>query len=203
MRQLVQDLRSGSLEVVELPDPRPGPGEVLVRTTWSLISPGTEQAVAATAEKSLLGKARERPDQARLVIDKALRDGLRPTLAAVSARLDDLLTPGYSSTGIVEAVGPGVDGLAVGDRVGCVGAGAACHAELAIVPAPLCLSLPETLDDPWGAFGALGGIAAHGVRVAEVDAGATVVVIGVGLVGQLAAQLVERSLSIPLPSGLR
>ena len=189
MRQIVQSLRSGEVEVVDLPDPSRRAGHALVRTTWSVISPGTEQAVSETAAKSLLGKARDRPDQARKVIDKALRDGVGPTLAAVRARFDDLLTPGYSSTGVVEALGEGVDGLQIGDRVGCVGANAACHAERVVVPAPLCLRLPDNLDHRWGAFGALGGIAAHGVRVAEVDAGSVVAVIGLGLVGQLVAQL--------------
>jgi predicted dehydrogenase/threonine dehydrogenase-like Zn-dependent dehydrogenase len=190
VRQLVQDLRSGKIEVLELPDPSPGPRDVLVRTRCSVISAGTELAVSSTASRSLIGKARERPEQARQVIDKALRDGIGPTIAAVNARLDDLLTPGYSSMGVVEAVGSSVGSVRVGDRVGCVGAGAACHAELAIVPAPLCIKLPDELDDEWGAFGAIGGIAGHGVRVAEVTAGSVVAVIGVGLVGQLAAQFV-------------
>lgn len=190
MRQLVQDLRSGRVQVVDLPDPTPSGNEALVRTSWSLISPGTEQAVATTAAKSLIGKARDRPDQARKVIERVLTDGLGPTRAAVRARLDDLLTPGYSSAGVVEAVGAGVEGLRPGDPVGCVGANAACHAECIAIPAPLCIPLPPDLDARWGAFGALGGVAAHGVRVAEVSAGSVVLVVGLGLVGQLTVQLV-------------
>src|SRR5919107_2060925 len=120
MQQLVQDLRTGKVEVVALPDPTPGPGDVLVRTAWSLIPPGTEQALPRTAGRSLVGKALERPDQARKVIDKALRDGVGPALDAVRARLDDLMTPGYSSAGTVAAVGPRVQAPRVGDRVGCV-----------------------------------------------------------------------------------
>ncbi len=189
MLQLVQSLRTGEVELVGVPDPSPRENQVLVRTSFSLISPGTEQALARTAGKGLLGKALDRPDQVRQVWEKAAREGLGPTVAAVRARLEDLMTPGYSSAGVVAAVGPGVDGLTVGDRVGCVGANAACHAELAVVPAPLCFRLPETLEDRWGAFGALGAIAAHGVRLAEVEAGSVVAVIGLGLVGQLAAQL--------------
>jgi predicted dehydrogenase len=190
MKQIIQDLRSGSVDVVELPDPAPRGNQVLVRTAWSLISPGTEQALAATASKSMIGKALERPDQVRQVIDKASRDGVRAAYDAVQARLDDVLTPGYSSSGVVEAVGPDVIGITPGMRVGCVGANSACHAELAVVPAPLCLPLPDGLDDRWGAFGAVGAIAAHGVRIADVDAGSTVAVIGLGLIGQLAVQLV-------------
>ncbi|MDQ3728929.1 MAG: bi-domain-containing oxidoreductase [Actinomycetota bacterium] len=190
MLQLVQSLRTGEVELVDLPNPVPRENRVLVRTSFSLISPGTEQALARTASKGLVGKALDRPEQVREVWEKAAREGLGPTVAAVRARLDDLMTPGYSSAGVVEAVGPAVEGLAPGDRVGCVGANVACHAELAVVPAPLSFQLPETLETRWGAFGALGAIAAHGVRLAKVEAGSVVAVIGLGLVGQLAAQLV-------------
>ena len=175
--------------MIDLPDPSPGLKQVLVRNSWSLVSPGTEQAVSTTAGKNLFGKALDRPDQARRVVGKAARDGVASTIAAVQARLDDLLTPGYSSAGVVERIGPGVTGLQVGDRVACVGANAACHAELVVVPEPLTFTLPEDLEDRWGAFGALGGIAAHGVRLSEVQAGSVVVVVGLGLVGQLTAQL--------------
>lgn len=162
----------------------------MVATRFSVISAGTEQALSRIAGKSLVGKARDRPDQARKVLDKALREGAAATLASVRARLEDLMTPGYSSMGVVEQVGEGVEGLRPGQRVGCVGADAACHAQRVAVPSPLCLPLPDALDDRYGAFGALGGIAAHGVRVARVDAGSVVAVIGLGLVGQIAAQLV-------------
>lgn len=191
VRQLIQDLRTGQAAVVDVPYPDVGPGQVLVSTRFSLISAGTEGAVSRTAKKSLVGKALDRPDQARQVIDKAARDGLGPTLAAVRARLEDALTPGYSSAGVVEAVGAGVEHRRPGDLVACVGANVACHAEAVTVPAPLCLSLPEGLDPRLGAFAALGGIAGHGVRLAGAEAGSLVVVIGLGLVGQIAAQLVS------------
>jgi len=96
---MVQHIRTGEIEIAELPDPRPRSGEVLVRTAWSVISPGTEQAVARTAARSLAGKARERPDQVQQVLAKAARDGIATTVGAVRARLDDVLTPGYSSSG--------------------------------------------------------------------------------------------------------
>ena len=189
MRQLVQDLRSGSVTVMEVPDPAPRPDHVVVRNAWSVISPGTEQSITRAAGRSLAGKALERPDQVRKVVDKALSDGVGAALAAVNARLDDLMTPGYSSAGVVEAVGEGVAGLRVGDRVACVGANVACHAERVLVPAPLCVPLPDGLDARWGAFAALGAIAGHGLRTAEVEAGAVVVVLGLGLIGQIAKQL--------------
>jgi predicted dehydrogenase/threonine dehydrogenase-like Zn-dependent dehydrogenase len=205
MRQLVQDLRSGELQVIDSPDPVADGGDVLIRTTWSLISAGTEQAVAETASKSLLGKARDRPDLARKVVEKARREGIGAARAAVRARLDDLLTPGYSSAGVVEALGPQASGVRVGDRVACVGANAACHAERAVVPAPSCFRLPDELEDRLGAFAAVGAIAAHGVRISGLDAGSSAVVIGLGLVGQLTAQLVRaaggRPLGIDVNSG--
>lgn len=189
MRQLVQDLRSGALEVVEVPDPIPSGNAVLVRTRASLISAGTEGALVETASKSLVGKARERPDDVRRVLDKLRADGVSATVAAVRARLDDLLAHGYSSAGVVEAVGPDVAELRVGDSVACVGFNVASHAELVAVPEPMCIRMPPELDFESAAFAAVGGIAAHGVRLADVMAGSTVVVLGLGLVGQVAAQL--------------
>jgi predicted dehydrogenase len=191
MRQLVQDLRSGELQVIESPDPTPDGVGVLVRTTCSLISAGTEHAVAASASKTLLGKARERPELARKVIEKARKEGVRAARAAVRARLDDFLTPGYSSAGVVEALGPDASAVGVGDRVACVGANFACHAERAVIPAPLCFRLPDTVDDRAGSFAAVGAIAAHAVRVSAIDAGSAALVIGLGLVGQLTAQLLR------------
>ena len=189
MRQIIQDRRSGAIEVADLPDARAAGTQLLVRTTWSLISPGTESAVAKTAGRSVVAKALDRPDQARMVVEKAVTDGPSATWAAVRARLSGVQMPGYSLAGVVEAVGDDVQGFAPGDRVACVGQDTASHAELVAVPAPLCFRLPDGLEDRWGSFAALGAIAAHGVRVAEVAAGATVAVIGLGLVGQLAAQL--------------
>ncbi len=173
---------------MEAPDPSPRPGHVIVRTSFSVISPGTEQSIARTASRSLVGKAMERPDQARKVVEKVVSDGVGPALAAVNARLDDLLTPGYSLAGVVEDAG-GVPGLAPGDAVACVGANVACHAERVLVPGPLCTKLPAGLDARAGAFAALGAIASHGLRTAAVEPGHVVAVVGMGLIGQIAGQL--------------
>ena len=161
----------------------------MVRTSWSVISPGTEQAISRTAKRSLVGKALERPDQVRKVLDKAVSDGVGSARAAVRARLADVMTPGDSSAGIVEAVGEDVIELRAGDPVVCFGANVACHAERVLVPVPLCMPLPAGVDPRWGAFAALGAIAGHGLRIAEVQAGSVVAILGLGLIGQIAAQL--------------
>jgi predicted dehydrogenase/threonine dehydrogenase-like Zn-dependent dehydrogenase len=189
VRQLVQDLRSGKLDVVDVPDPSPSAREVIVRTHASLISAGTELALVRAASAGWIGKARERPDAVRKVVEKAREDGLSAAVSSVRARLDDLVMHGYSSAGIVEEVGPGVATRRVGDRVACVGANVAYHAERVAVPEGLCVPLPGTLDFGAGAFGAVGAIAAHGVRLAEIEAGSVVVVVGLGLIGQIATQL--------------
>ena len=168
MRQLVQDLRSGALDVVDVPDPVPQPLEVVVRTQASLISAGTELALVRAASKGWIGKARERPDAVKKVLEKVRDDGLSAAVSSVRARLDDLVMHGYSSAGIVEEVGAGVTAIGVGDRVACIGANVAYHAERAAVPEGLCVPLPEELDFREGAFGAVGAIAAHGVRLAGV-----------------------------------
>src|SRR3954451_9120022 len=137
MRQLVQDLRSGDVSLIDAPDPQVRAGHVLVRTTWSLISPGTEQSITRTASRSMLGKALDRPDQVRKVVEKARMDGVGAARAAVSARLDDAMTPGHPGAGAVERVGGGVETVRPAARVAGVGANFACHAERVLMPAPL------------------------------------------------------------------
>src|SRR5204862_4512889 len=121
------DARSGSVSIEEVPAPALRAGGVLVHTAASVVSPGTERSILAFAEKSLLSKARERPDLALQVWDKLQRDGLAQTLATVSSRLDNPIPLGYSSAGTVMSVGAGASPLKVGDRVVCAGAGFAVH----------------------------------------------------------------------------
>ncbi|MGA9495602.1 MAG: hypothetical protein WBV41_07095, partial [Terriglobales bacterium] len=134
MKQLLQDARTGELKVAEVPAPQLLPGCVLVRVAASLVSAGTERASAEFASKSLLAKAKARPDLARDVISKMRRDGLASTLQTVRSRLDQPQSVGYSSAGVVVAVGDGITDISVSDRVACAGAGCAVHAELACVP---------------------------------------------------------------------
>ena len=193
MKQLLQDARTGDLTVAEVPAPQLLPGCVLVRVAASLVSAGTERASSEFASKSLLGKAKARPDLVRDVLRKLRRDGVLSTLQAVRSRLDQPQALGYSSAGTVIAVGDGVTGISVGDRVACAGAGYAVHAELACVPRLLVAKIPEGRDVALeeAAFGTVGAICLHGLRTAEVSLGDTVAVIGLGLLGQLTVQLLR------------
>lgn len=189
MRWVVQSYRTGKVELVEAPAPLASRGRVVVRTQASLVSVGTERYMLEMARKSLLGKALARPDLVRQLIAKAQTEGLAEAWQQAMGRLDTPVPLGYSSTGVVADVGPGVAGLAVGDRVACAGSGYAAHAELASVPANLCVKIPDGVDAEAAAFVALGGIALEAVRLARVGLGERVVVIGLGLLGQIAVQL--------------
>ncbi len=187
MKQLLQNMRDGSTQVVEVPVPSLRPGMALVRTAVSLVSAGTERMLVEFAEKSLLGKARSRPDLVRQVLDKARREGLLTTLDAAFNRLDQPMALGYASAGTVVAVGEGLQGFKVGDRVACAGGGYAVHAEYALVPQNLLAHLPDHVDFDSGAFATLGAIALHGFRLAQPQVGERVAIIGLGLLGLLAA----------------
>lgn len=186
MKQLVQDARNGRTVLLEVPAPRPTPGMLLVRTAASVVSPGTERSMAEFAGKSLLGKARARPDLVRQTLDKARREGVLSTFEAVHIRLDQPLPLGYASAGTVVEAGPGAAGLQAGRRVACAGAGYAVHAEYALVPRNLCAAVPEHVDLESAAFTTLGAIALHGFRLGRPQVGERVAVIGLGLLGQLA-----------------
>ena len=127
MKQLLQDLRSGETRVLDVPIPTPGPGTVLVRTGASLVSAGTERMIVEFAEKSLIGKARSRPDLVRQILDKARREGLLTTVEAAFNRLDQPMPLGYSSAGRIVGLGTGMEGFQAGQRVACGGGGYAVH----------------------------------------------------------------------------
>ncbi len=189
MRQILQNLRTGETLVAEIPIPTPQAGEALVRNAASLVSAGTERMLVSFAEKSLLGKARSRPDLVRQVMDKARREGILTTLDAAFNRLDQPMALGYSSAGTIVALGEGVEGFRVGQRVACAGGGYAVHAEYVTVPQNLLAPLPDHVDFQPAAFTTLGAIALHGFRLAQVQLGERVAVIGLGLLGLLAAQI--------------
>ncbi len=189
MRVVTQDFESGKLSVSEAPEPTLRAGGVLVRTDASLVSVGTERAVVSLARKGPIGKALDRPDLARQVINKALTDGVWSTYKMVKNLLREPLPLGYSLVGRVIGVGAGVHGVALGDRVACAGLGYANHAETVFVPQNLFCPVPDAVPDEQAAYATLGAIALHGVRQADQQIGANVIVVGLGLVGQIALQI--------------
>lgn len=191
MKQVLQNNRTGELRVIDVPPPAIQRGRVLVRTAASLISAGTERMSVEMGQKSLVGKARERPDLVKQVIQKAKTEGLVNTINAVRTKLDATKALGYSAAGIVAGVGENVEQFRVGDRIACAGAGYASHAEMLSVPRNLCVPLPDEVTFAEGAFGTLGAIALQGVRLAEPTLGESVVVIGLGLLGQITVQLLK------------
>lgn len=191
MKQILQNQRTGELTVADVPVPVLQPGRVLVRTAASLVSAGTERMSLQLAQKSLLGKARERPDLVRQMVQKYKTEGLVSTVNAVRAKLDTNKALGYSAAGIVLEVADDVTSVRAGDRVACAGADFASHAEVLSVPQNLCVRLPEAVSFESGAFGTLGAIALQGLRLAEPTLGEAVVVIGLGLLGQLTVQLLK------------
>ncbi len=181
--------------MLDVPEPHVQPGTVLVRTAFSAISPGSERNASALAGATGAVRAvLERPDLARRAVRIARAEGLRSLADRARARLGEMRPLGSSSSGIVIAVGEGVtSGVAVGDRVACTGAGWAVHAEIACMPERLVVPVPATLALEDAAFGTLGAIALHAVRRAEPALGERVAVIGLGLIGQLCAQLLTAS----------
>ncbi len=189
MKQLLQNMRARSPHLAEVPVPTPQPGFVLVRNVASLVSAGTERMLVEFAGASLLGKARSRPDLVRQTLDKARREGLASTAQAAFGRLSEPMSLGYSSAGVIVELGEGTRGFKVGQRVACAGGNYAVHAEYVSVPRNLVAVLPAKLDFEEAAFTTLGAIALHGFRLADVQVGARVAVIGMGLLGQLAASI--------------
>jgi predicted dehydrogenase/threonine dehydrogenase-like Zn-dependent dehydrogenase len=191
MKQVLQNNKTGQMAVREVPTPVVQRGRVLVRAAASLISAGTERMAVDEGKKSLLEKARERPELVKQVIERAKTEGIVKTFNAVRSKLGSSTALGYSAAGIVLDVGEDVTEFRAGDRVACAGAGYASHAEVLSVPKNLCVRLPDEVDFDAGAFGTLGAIALQGVRLAEPTLGESVVVIGLGLLGQIAIQLLK------------
>lgn len=188
MKQLLQHIKNGQTVVEEIPVPTPREGQALVKVSASLVSAGTERMVVEFAEKSLVGKARSRPDLVKQTLDKAKREGVMPTVQAVFNRLDQPMALGYSSAGTIVALGKNMQGFKVGQRVACAGGGYAVHAEYNVVPRNLLTPLPKNVDFESAAFTALGAIALHGFRLAEPQLGENVAVIGLGLLGLMTIQ---------------
>lgn len=188
MRQLLQNVSTGEIAIEEVPAPVRGPASLLVATRFSLISAGTERAALEIGRASLVGKARARPDLARKVLESARTEGLATTYAKVRGRLGEPNALGYSLSGVVLEACPDAP-AAPGELVACAGAGLASHAEIVAVPRTLCARVPEGVASEDAAYATVAAIALHGVRLSGAVLGDVVAVVGLGLVGQLAAEL--------------
>jgi len=191
MVQLIQNYKTGKLELVDVPIPKCGSNYLLIKNVSSLVSIGTERSIIDLGKKSLLGKAKARPDLVKRFLDKANKEGFLKTFQEALGRLDTPTPLGYSSAGIVVEVGKNVHKFAVGDRVACIGAGYASHAEYIAVPEHLCSRIPEGVGFDEASFGMLGIIALHGIRTANLTFGERVAVIGLGLLGLLTVQMLK------------
>jgi predicted dehydrogenase/threonine dehydrogenase-like Zn-dependent dehydrogenase len=185
MKQLLQNIKTGKPIVEDVPIPTPREGQALVKVSASLVSAGTERMMV----KNVVEQARSRPDLVKQVIDKARREGITNTARAVFNRLDQPMAPGYSSAGTIIALGEGMQGFTIGQRVACAGAGYAAHAEYNVVPRNLLTPLPDNVDFESAAFTTLGAISMHGFRLAEPQIGENIAIIGMGLLGLLTAQI--------------
>jgi predicted dehydrogenase/threonine dehydrogenase-like Zn-dependent dehydrogenase len=191
MRAITLNFKNGELKVADVPTPRPGPRGILVANHHSLLSPGTESSIIGMARKGPIGKAMDRPDLARQVINRTLTEGVLGTVSVVRNLISAPLPLGYSSSGIVLETGRDVDLFRPGDLVACAGLGQANHAEHVAVPETMACKLPPNVSTEEGCFGTLGAIALHAVRLAKPEIGETFVVLGLGLIGQLCAQILR------------
>ncbi len=191
MRALLEDMKSGQVATYDVPAPDLQTGGILVRTAFSAISSGTEKASVEAGRKSLFGKAMARPDLVKQVLAYARSNGIAAAHQKVQARLETMAALGYSCSGFVLEVGAGVTGFQPGDRVACAGTGYASHCEINFVPANLAVPVPANVALEAASLTTIGAIAVQGVRQANVTFGETVAVIGVGLVGVLAMQVLR------------
>lgn len=187
MKQVIQDLKSGETILEEVPAPQVKSGCVLIKTTYSLVSLGTERMLVEFGKANLIEKARSQPDKVKMVLDKVKTDGLMPTMNSVFNKLGEPLPLGYCNVGKVIAVGKGVSEFSVGDRVASNGN----HAEIVVVPKNLAARIPDEVSDEAAAFTVIGSIGLQGIRLANPTIGETVVVVGLGLIGLITAELLK------------
>jgi len=187
MKQIIQDLKAGNTILEEVPDPQVREGCVLIQTTRSLVSLGTERMLVEFGKANLVAKARQQPDKVKQVLDKIKADGLMPTLEAVFNKLGLPLPLGYCNVGKVIAIGRGVTSFQVGDRVASNGS----HAEVVCVPQNLVVKIPDNVSDEEATFTVIGSIGLQGIRLLQPTLGETIVVTGLGLIGLVTAQLLK------------
>ena len=187
MKQILQDLSTGETLLVEAPAPRVKPGHLLIDTTATLISTGTERMLVDFGRAGLISKARQQPEKVAQVVQKVGTDGLLTTIDAVRSKLSQPLPMGYCNVGVVREVGAGVEGFSIGDRVASNGA----HADIVCVPKNLCAKIPDEVTDSAATFTVVASIGLQGIRLANPTLGETFAVIGVGLIGLLAVQMLR------------
>ncbi len=185
LKQIIQSFKSGETVLEEVPAPKVKRGCVLIKTTRSLVSVGTERMLVEFGRANMLQKARQQPDRVKQVLTKIKTDGLKPTLTAVFNKLGQPLPLGYCNVGKVIAVGEGVTDFAIGDRVASNGQ----HAEFVCVPKNLCAHIPANVSDEEAAFTVIGSIGLQGIRLCDPQLGETIVVVGLGLIGLITAEL--------------
>lgn len=187
MKQIIQDLNNGETILEDVPAPLVKPGQILIKTTRTLVSLGTERMLVEFGKSNLLQKARQQPDKVKEVLNKIKTDGLKPTISAVFNKLGQPLPLGYCNVGTVIAIGKGVDEIKIGDRVASNGP----HAEYVCVPKNLVAKIPDNVTDDEAAFTVIGAIGLQGIRLANPTFGEHIVVVGLGLIGLLTAQLLK------------
>ena len=187
MKQILQSLKTGETEVANVPVPSLCHGSLLIKTSKTLVSAGTERMLVDFGKAGWIEKARQQPDKVKMVLDKIKTDGLKPTLDAVFNKLDQPLPVGYCNVGVVDQVGDRVSGFKAGERVISNGK----HAEAVTVPVNLCAKVPDAVSDEEAAFTVLGAIALQGIRLVKPTLGETIVVTGLGLVGLMTVQLLR------------
>ncbi len=187
MQQILQDLRDGKVQLADLPAPHCRPGQVLIQTTRTLVSLGTEKMLLQFGRSGWIGKAKSQPEKVKQVLQKIKTDGLKPTIDAVRNKLDQPLPLGYCNVGVVLEVGAQVSSLKAGDRVVSNGP----HAEIVCVPELLCAKVPDGVDDETAAFTVISAIGLQGIRLMAPTLGETFVVIGLGLIGLLSVQILR------------
>ena len=187
MKQIIQDLKNGDTILEEVPVPRVKGGNVLIKTTRSLVSLGTERMLVEFGKANFIQKAKQQPDKVKMVLDKIKTDGLQPTVEAVFNKLGQPLPLGYCNVGRVVAVGKGVTDLKVGDRVASNGN----HAEFVLVPKNLVAKVPDNVSDEEATFTVIGSIGLQSIRLLNPTFGETIVVVGLGLIGLVTAELLK------------
>lgn len=187
MKQILQSLKTGKVQIADIPTPNVVPGSLLIKTSKTLISSGTEKMLIEFGKAGWFQKARQQPDKVKSVLNKIITDGLKPTFETVMNKLDQPLPLGYCNVGIVDRLGYGVTNFNQGDRVVSNGK----HAEVVSVPINLCAKVPDTVTDEEASFTVLGSVALQGIRLTKPTLGEAIAVIGLGLVGLMTVQLLR------------